>query len=520
MSSALVQAPPPAAPAQGRLRLRLPGALLDPLMVGLVALVVYTLHGFQGALSRDLGVFTYGGEQLQHGTPPYVGIFNSVGPLADAIPGLAIWLGHLAGIAPVQSARLFFTVLSAACCALLCVLARDTFGSRAAGLLAPAFFLTFERFIELASSGPREKTAMVVFLLAGLILSGRRRWAAAGVLTALATLTWQPALFVAVAAVVVAVLVGDDRRVRALTRFVLGGAATTAVFVAWFALEGALHQAFEGFVIVNLLYTSQPSAVSNPAWVWRMLWRDYDATLLLFLFGIAALLVLAARALPVVRRSGSVSLTAARLVSLGAGCLAGTVWTALVINGGPDLFVLLPLAALGVAGAVLLLLARLRRRTAVPAVAVLVCAAVAVAGTEAVVSRSDRLVQERREVQAVLGTQPVGATILSVNAPGVLALAGRTNIWPWQLFDPRMERYLAARAPGGLEGLAARLREDRPTFVVLASYIAPPSWLVPILAQDYGKVGTGPAWTWYLASAAGPSALARARAAEQAAAPR
>ncbi|MDG6146466.1 hypothetical protein NF717_12555, partial [Lactococcus formosensis] len=74
------------------------------------------------------------------------------------------WLGHLLGVAPVQSARLFFTVLSAVCCALLCVLARDAFGSRAAGLLAPAVFLTFERFIELESSGPREKTAMVVFL--------------------------------------------------------------------------------------------------------------------------------------------------------------------------------------------------------------------------------------------------------------------------------------------------------------------------------------------------------------------
>jgi hypothetical protein len=253
VSSALVQTPSPATPTQGPLRRRLPGALLDPLLVGLVALVVYALHGFQGGMSRDLGVFTYGGEQLQHGTPPYVGIFNSVGPLADAIPGLAIWLGHLMGVAPVPSARLLFTVLSAVCCALLCVLARDAFGSRAAGLLAPAVFLTFERFIQLASSGPREKTAMVVFLLAGLILSGRRRWAAAGVCTALATLTWQPALLVAVAAVVVAVLVGGERRMRALTRFALGGAATTVVFVAWFALEGALHQAFAGFVLVNLL---------------------------------------------------------------------------------------------------------------------------------------------------------------------------------------------------------------------------------------------------------------------------
>jgi hypothetical protein len=489
--------------------------LLDPLMVGLVALVVYALRGFQGALSRDLGVFTYGGEQLQHGTPPYVGIFNSVGPLADAIPGLAMWLGHFVGVPPVESARLFFTVLSALGCALLCVLARDAFGSRAAGLLAPAIFLTFPRFIELATGGPREKTAMVVFLLASLILSGRRRWAAAGVFAALATLTWQPALFVAAATVAVAVLIGGRHRVRALTRFALGGVATTAVFVAWFALADALHQAFEGFVIVNLFYTSQPSAVGHPAWAWRMLWHDYHATFLLFLFGIAALLLLAARALPVVRRSGSAAPAAAHLVSLGAGCLAGSIWTALVINGGPDLFELLPLAALGVAGTVLLLVSH-ARRAAIPAVAVLVCASVVVAGTEAVATRSNELVQQRHEVSAILGTQPAAATILSVNAPGVLALAGRTDIWPWQLFDPRMERYLAARLPGGLEGLSARMRKDRPTFVVVATHSVLPIWLEPVLAQDYQRVGSGPSWTWYLSNTAGPDALARARAAQQA----
>ena len=102
------------------------------------------LHGYDGVLDRDLGVFTYGGEHVAHGSPPYVDLFNSVGPLADAVPGLAIWLGHFADADPILSARLFFTVLSALCCSLLCVLARDTLGSRATGFLAPALFLTFE----------------------------------------------------------------------------------------------------------------------------------------------------------------------------------------------------------------------------------------------------------------------------------------------------------------------------------------------------------------------------------------
>jgi hypothetical protein len=61
---------------------------------------------------------------------------------------------------------------------------------------------------------------------------------------------------------------------------------------------------------------------------------------------------------------------------------------------------------------------------------------------------------------------------------------------------------------------------DRPTFVVVASYIALPSWLEPVLAQDYQRVGSGPSWTWYLSNTAGPAALARARAAQQATAVR
>ncbi|MGA8247115.1 MAG: hypothetical protein WB797_09430, partial [Nocardioides sp.] len=185
---------PPSRPRLGR---RAGSRAGDPLLVGLVALVVYALHGYQGIVDRDLGVFLYGGEHVAQGVPPYVAIFNSVGPLADAVPGLAIWVGHFAGVDPLLSARLLFTLLSALCCSLLCVLARDTFGSRAAGFVAPAVFLTFERFLDLASDGPREKTTMLVFLLASLILVGRRRWLAAGACTALATLTWQPALAVA-----------------------------------------------------------------------------------------------------------------------------------------------------------------------------------------------------------------------------------------------------------------------------------------------------------------------------------
>ena len=176
-----------------------------------------------------------------------------------------MWLGGFIGVDPILSARLFFTVLSALCCALLCVLARDTLGSRAAGFLAPAVFLTFQGFIHLASDGPREKTTMVVFLLGCLILLGRRRWALAGACAALATLSWQPVLAVTLGVLVAAALLDQQAtRRRILLRFTVGGLVPSLVTVVYFLGAGALSRAIDGFIVINVRYTEQPSAADPP----------------------------------------------------------------------------------------------------------------------------------------------------------------------------------------------------------------------------------------------------------------
>jgi hypothetical protein len=172
--------------------------------------------------------------------------------LSDAVPGLAIWVGHLVGADPIFSARLLESVISALCCALLCVLARDVLGVRAAGFVAPAVFLTFPEFLELASDGPRDKTTMVVFLLGCLVLLVRRRWFAAGACAALATLTWQPVLAVAAAALVAAVLLDrEERRRSILVKFLAGGLVPSLVTVGYFLGVGALRTALDGFIVIN-----------------------------------------------------------------------------------------------------------------------------------------------------------------------------------------------------------------------------------------------------------------------------
>ena len=501
----LIESPRPDAAARRPRALPVPTSVLDPILVGLVSLVVYALHGFDGPLNRDLGLFVYGGEQVARGVPPYVGVFNTVGPLADAVPGLAVWLGGLVGLDPVLSVRLLFLVLSAGCCALVCVLARGTFGSRRVAVLAPAVFLTFARFIELASSGPREKTTMLVFLLASLILTGRRRWFGAGVCAALATLTWQPALVVAVVAAVVAALTAGPGRARALLGFVTGGMVPTVVTALYFLQAGAARQALDGFFVVNLRYTTQPTIFDSL--VLRRLWDDYHASLLLVVVGLVSLLVLAGRATPyvVLPAAAAPSTVAWRLTALGAGGLAGIVWTMCVVNGGPDLFVLLPFAALGAAGGLVLLAAKVPLRAAFPTTALLVVVCVGLASLEAVSSRKDTLVRQRADALAVLGTQPADATIVSIDAPQVLAVADRRSLWSYQLFDQRMDDFIDATQPEGTTGLAALLAREHPTFVVVNAQ-SDSTWEARTLADGYRRIGRGVGWIWYVSNDVGPAA--------------
>jgi hypothetical protein len=320
-----------------------------------------------------------------------------------------------------------------------------------------------------------------------------------------------PALLPAVAAALVGALVVAPRRVDALLRFVAGGLAVTGVTVGYFVLVGGLRTAVNGFLLVNLLYTHQPSAITQPAHIWAVLWKTYHLTLPLALVGLACLLLLAVHAVPFALRTARArSVSAQRLVTVGAGAAAAACWTTLVINGGPDLFVMLPFCALGLAGGALLAATHLPRFIGGRALVAVVCAAVAWAATISVSTRDNGLVLERADVAAVLGTQPSSATILSIGVPQVMAIAQRTNAMPYQLFDTRMRDYIDHEVPGGLITLREQLQAAPPTFIV-KSASKTGAWSHPLLHQDYWYVGRGMEWTWYLNKSAGVDALLRAR---------
>ncbi|WP_180936186.1 glycosyltransferase family 39 protein [Nocardioides ungokensis] len=249
-------------------------ARLDPLvaLTCVVAAAVFVLHGFDGVLSRDLGVYMYAGQQVADGVAPYAGILNRAGPLAHLLPGIGVAAGRWVGADDVLSARVLFMVLSVACVGTAYVLGRDLFRSRPAGLATAAALLCFEGFIRYATYGPREKTAMVLFLLCALLAVTHRRWLTAGCFVALATLTWQPALFAALAAAVTAALLAPTgTRLRALARIAIGGLVPTAVTVAVFVALGELRTFLDDFLLINLQYTHQAPLLNRFGKTWGVL---------------------------------------------------------------------------------------------------------------------------------------------------------------------------------------------------------------------------------------------------------
>jgi hypothetical protein len=201
-------------------------------------------------------------------------------------------------------------------------------------------------------------------------------------------------------------------------------------------------------------------------------------------------------------------------VAVGAGCLVGCAWTIAVINGGADLFELLPFAALGIAGAIVTGVAHVPHRLGRVAIAAVVCVGLVGGTVESVVTRNYGLLLQRADISAVLNTQP-DATIFSMEAPQVPAIAGRDNIWRWQMFDPRMLSYLDHTQHGGLAAMAHRLAAARPTFLAIATRYKG-TWQAGVVRRDYWRVGRAPGWAWYLSRTAGRHALDRARAANAA----
>lgn len=475
-----------------------PGRDVLTWLVGGVALVVYTLHGFNGVLSRDLAIYAYGAQHAAEGIPPYVAIFERTGPLAQLVPAVGVVAARILGIDDLLGMRILFMLLSVGCVVLVYVLARTVFGSRVTGLAAAAAFLTFKAFIDLATTGPREKTTMVLLLTLMVLALAKRKWWLAAAAASLATLTWQPAAFVCIVSLMAPLigLRGADRR-RAVGEMVIGGVVPVLATLAYFASMGAVRDLLDGFILVHLDYTVKRPFQTGPLGIWRGTKEGFGLSAWLIPIGLAGLVFAAAlRA----RRAGPRGATLDPVVLAALSVIPAIGFTLYDFDRYPDAFVLLPFAALGLAFLFHEVVSRLPTGTWRGLAAVgWIGVALAVAVIYSVSNRDSMLDRQRASVAHVLQQLPPDATIMSVQAPHALVLAQKTNPTRHQMFDNGLTRYIDDTWPGGLTGFVDWVDRTEPTAIVWSGfYSGKAGGLRALVEQKYEKVGRVRGWIWYV----------------------
>jgi hypothetical protein len=470
---------------------------VDPLgpACALLAGFVYWLHGFNGYLSRDLALYAYAGQQVADGVPPYEGVYNRSGPLSHLVPGLGALVGRVTGVDELSAMRVQFLILSIVSIWLAYLMGRELLSSRLAGVATAIALFGVSAFNLYATTGPREKTTLVLFLLCAFLAVARRRYGWAGVFVSLATLTWQPSLFVGAPFALAALwAIPRAERLRAFVRFTIGGLVPLVVFLVYYTAIGQLRLFLDCFVLIHVQYTDQPGAEQDFEAVWEVLREAYGTLLWGIVIGAVAILVAAVLALAVPSRRRDPEQRV--LAAAGVGLLVGLLWCLVAFNGFPDIFFILPATILGIGYIARVVADHTPMPVAVAAV-VAWTAVVTVGQYHYSTQNQDGWLDiQRREIAAAFDVLPDDATVVSVEAPQPLVLTGRTNPLPIQIFDYGMEDYVDATWPGGLVGFGEDIDELQPT--IIARGTTRPYWLEGTLAEDYWRVGTTPGLTWYV----------------------
>src|SRR3954469_16049787 len=308
-----------------------------------IAALLFTQFSIEGNLSRDEAIYTYGGQQLVEGVPVYEGIFDPKPPLPTFLTAAGVATAHAVGEDEIVTLRYEFLLFSLLTAGAGYLLALRLWRSPVAALGGAVTFVVFRGFASDALGGPGAKTPGVLLSVVALLLLVQRRWFWAALVGSLAFLDWQPLGIYAIAAVVAAFVLSEARW-REAGKALAGAAIPLAATVVYLALAGDLSQFFEASFDFPATGLDR-----DPITLWQRIGgithvvnKFYNEGRILFYAGLVLLPVVLVRRH--VRRPA---------VVIVLGTLLGFVALSLTdFQGYPDLFPLLPYAAIGIAGVV------------------------------------------------------------------------------------------------------------------------------------------------------------------------
>lgn len=450
-----------------------------------IAVALFTRFSLDDTLRRDEAIYTYGGQQLVHGVPFYVSIFDPKTPLAGMLAGLGALWAKVFGVDDVHSIRVLFFAFACLAVVAVYLLGNALWRSPLAGLVSAVAFASFKGFALDALGGPDAKTPGIFLGVLAMVLLVRRRWFWGAFAGSLAFLVWQPLVVyaaVAVLAAAIAIAPAPGERRRNVARAVAGAAIPVAAMIVYYALAGALPQFFEAAIRFPLTGIVRGHETLGQRLDFIALTVDgyYGRTRFLFWGGLVLLLVTLVARL-VRRRSGLWAVVKDPYVSIVIlTFVALAVFSARDFQGYPDLYPLLPYAALGWGEAVTLArgwIARLGgglwRRRAGAAVAL-----AAVAGLVALTwvwysipaPRDRGLVTQRgwaTQLERLLGPR---GNLYALGDPTPLVLTGRRNPSRYIYLGSGVAKWGVEHTPGRFAGWTGRIRAAHPAVVVLEGW--------------------------------------------------
>lgn len=453
-------------------RYELGGALLS--MV--VAILLYTRFSLMGALSRDEAIYTYGGQRMARGTPPYESIFDPKGPMATIISGFAASLGRAFGFGELYTIRRVFFA-----CAVLTVVAVYLlvlhFGrSVLAALGAATIFASFEAFARDALPGPDAKTPGVLFLVLAMWLAARRWWFWSGLFGMLAFLIWQPLVIYPVVALVAAYLLTPEARWRAVLRALLGVATPFVAVCTYFLATGSFGKFVESafqFPIEGVQRGKETlvGRLGHIGWVVY----HYNGVLgaVLAWTGVVVLLGIAVRIVLQARPAWWTGLRDPLVLTVFVTLLAEAGYATTDFQSYPDLYPLLPYPAIGLGLASAYGLRKLAGqpsyRIAVVGTALAVLALAIVSWVRFTGSKADNhdLHTEWATGCAVNQIVVPGTSLYSLGDPVPLVMTRRKNPDRYIYLGSGVAEWKIKHTNGGLTGWEQQIKDSGASVIVI-----------------------------------------------------
>lgn len=464
----------------------------------IIAALLFSRYGENGNLWRDESIYAYGGQQLLHGVPVYASIFDPKTPLGTILCGLGAWVGGWFGLNDVHAMRLEFFVFACFAAVAVYYLVLGLWKSPLAGIVAAVTFMSFRGFALDALTGPDAKTPGILFAVLSMALVARRRWFWGAFLGSLAFLVWQPLAIYAAVAVVWAVLASDaEGRWRSGLRALAGAVIPVAATVLYFLLAGALPKFVEAAFVfpVTGVQRGQETVADRIDRIVFIVGRDYGNTRVLFWGGLVLMLALLVVA---VARGRSSLMGVVREPYVGvviATFLGIAAFTLSDFQGYPDLYPLLPYAAIGLGGTVALVEGRARgARLRLAAGAATLAGVAVLAGlswhwyTGEHGGGGRPLWAERQDAAKLNRVLDPGDTLYALGDPTPLVLTGRRNPSRFIYLNSGVGAWVIHHTRGGLAGWKAQILASNPAVVTIADWkTATTDKIRPWLRSIYGS---------------------------------